>query len=179
MKLSWKRAFMVGGFLAGLCGVLALGIAGVDLLTRDTIAKNKLEKEQAGLKTIFGAEAKIGEAVELNEAKYPSLKKYWTVDIPNEGEGRIYSASSRNGYGDVSLLIGVYADFSLGNISVLENTESYAQTLNDNYLEPYMSAEDKEKAAEEVKCGATFGAKMCRDMMKEASAHFREERSNG
>ena len=175
MKLSWKRAFAVGGFLAGLCGVLALAIAGADLLTAGRIAENKVKKENDGLKSLLEPGAKVSEATEISDDDYPSLKKYWTVERPNEDlPSRIYAASDKNGYGQVSLLIALYGDFSLGNVAVLENTESYGQTLQDGYLDKIARSEDKDKAFTEVKCGATYGAKMCRDMIEAAKQHFQE-----
>lgn len=169
MKISWKRAFGVGGFLAGLCAVLALSIAGADIITKDIIAKNKIEKENAGLKKVF-ASGEYGEAKTLGEGY---LQKYWTVTSSNEELGRVYSASGKNAYGNVSLLVGIYADFSLGNIVVLENTESYGQTLEDGYLEPYQNATDKEAVVDQVNCGATYGAKLCRDMIRAAQEHYK------
>lgn len=169
MKVNMKHAFYVGGFLAGLCGVLALAIAGVDLLTKDIIKANKLEKERSGLKRVFPSGEVDGEAVEVHQGK---LEKYWTVKESGSELGRIYSAFGKNSYGQVSLLIGVYSDFSLGNIVVLENTESYGQTLEEGYLDPYNAAEDKSAAVLSVSCGATYGATLCRDMILEAASHY-------
>ena len=58
MKLSWKRAFLVGGFLGGLCAVLGLAIAGGDMLTKQTIARNKAAKEETGLKKAFATKGR-------------------------------------------------------------------------------------------------------------------------
>ena len=168
MKISWPHAFKVGGFLAGLCAILALAIAGGDLITRDIIAKNKLEKENSGLKKVF-PNGQIGEAVEVRDGY---LQKYWTVKSGEEELGRVYSTFGKNAYGDVSLLVGVYSDFTLGNIVTLENTESYGATLEEGYLEPYAAATNKEEAVEKVNCGATYGAKLCRDMILAAKQHY-------
>ena len=73
----------------------------------------------------------------------------------------------------MSLLVGIYSDFSLGNIYVLENTESYATTLQDGYLTPYIQAEDKEAVIDNVRCGATYGAKLCRDLILTARNHYK------
>lgn len=172
MKISWKRVFAVGGFLAGLCGVLGLLIAGGDLLTKDTIAKNKIEKESKGLRKIFGEEATYGEAVAVTDETRPTLQKYWTVQLGGTELGRVYSASGKNAYGDVSLLIGIYADYSLGTIYVLENTESYGTTLQENYLDVYDASDNKEEAVEQVSCGATYGAKLCREMILASKSHY-------
>ena len=174
MKISWKRAFYVGGFLALLCGVLGLAIAGGDLLTKETIASNKIKKETEGLRKVFGDNCAYGEAVAVKDENYPYISKYWTVRNENQDLGRVYAVSGSNAYGDVSLLVGITNDYSLGNVVTLENTESYAATLEDGYLIPYGKASDKEKAVEEVKCGATYGAKLCRDMIRSAQSHYKE-----
>lgn len=173
MKISWKHAFYVGGFLAALCGVLGLVIAGGDLLTKDTIARNRIEKEQNGLKKVFGENVTYSEATEIKDENRASLQKYWTVSVDSKEVGRVYATSATNSYGTVSLLVGVYSDFSLGNVVALENTESYAATLEEGYLEPYAASEDKENAVNTVKCGATYGATMCRDMIVSARDHYK------
>ncbi len=173
MKIEWKKAFGVAGFLGGLCAVLALAIAGTDLLTKDRIAKNAAEKEANGLRQVFSLEGlEFSEAVEVNDDDFPTLKKYYTVTLNDAEYGRVYSTAGKNAYGDVALLVGLQADYSLSRIYVLTNTESYGPTLKDEYLDPYNEAEDKESAVTEVKCGATYGAKLCRDMILESKAHY-------
>lgn len=174
MKVSWKRAFYVGGFLALLCGGLGLIIAGGDMITRDRIAQNEIEKEKSGLSKVFGSGCDYGEATSINDESWPTLKKFWTVKDGEKILGRVYAASGTNAYGDVSLLVGINADYSLGQISVLKNTESYATTLEDGYLIPYQQAEDKASIVTQVNCGATYGAKMCRDMILSAKTHYQE-----
>ena len=172
MKISWKRAFAVGGFLAGLCGVLGLLIAGGDLLTKETIAKNKTEKETRSLRKIFGEEAVYGDPIEIKDEQYPSLEKYWTVNLGNEALGRVYAASGKNAYGDISLLVGIYVDYSLGNVQLLVNTQTYGSTLEEYYIEPYAQSEDKDAAVNQVSCGATYGAKLCRELILAGQAHY-------
>lgn len=175
MKVSWKKAFGIGGFLAVLCGTLAAAIAGVDLLTRGRIEEAKAEKEQNGLRHVF-VNAEFSEPVSIQDGEYPQLLKYYTVTAANDSSkvvGRVYSAHGRNGYGEVGLLVGVYKDFSLGNIYVLENTQSYGPTLGDGYLDPYNEAMDKEEAVEAVHCGATFGAKLCRELIRQSQNHYK------
>ena len=171
MNISWPKAFKVGGFLAGLCAVLALAIAGADLLTKDIILRNKLEKESQGLRKIFGSSADYGEAKEVNEGY---IQKYWTVTESDASLGRVYSVKGKNAYGDVALLVGIDTSFRLGEMVTIENTESYGQTLEDNYLAPYAEASDKEEALSRVSCGATYGAKLCRDMVLAALEHYKE-----
>ncbi len=175
MKLSWKRAFFVGGFLGGLCAVLGLAIAGGDMLTKQTIARNKSAKEEAGLKKAFAYDgAAYSDPVEIPGSD--RLSKYWTVRLGEEELGRVYSVAGTNSYGNVALLVGLDFDYSLYGVVVLENTQSFGQTLEEEYLDPLSSAEDKESVVDKVNCGATFGAKLCRDMINEAKAHYQEDK---
>ena len=153
--------------------MLGLAIAGGNLLTRERIARNKAEKETAGLKKTFRGDAyQFSEAVTLNEGR---LSKYWTVTEYGLEAGRVYSASGTNAYGDIALLIGLDVEATLYGVVVFTNTESYGQTLEENYLEPLIDAEDKESAKDAVVCGATYGAKLCRDLINEAKAHYAKE----
>lgn len=173
MKISWKRAFAVGGFLGGLCAALGLLIAGADLMTRERIAKNKTEKELQGLSKVFEG-ASFSDPFELDGGEYPTLARYWDAE-GKDVKGRVYSASDSNSYGNVSLLIGIYDDLSYGTIVVLENTESYATTLQENYIDVYNDpSSDQGTVIDAVRCGATFGAKMVRGMILEAAAHYGE-----
>ena len=173
MKISWKHAFYVGGFLAILTGVLGLAIAGGDLITRDIIVNNKTKKEEAGVTYLFGQDVTYDPFVEIRDADYPTLTKYCTVNDGDAEVGRVYASNGANAYGEVALLIAIYADtFALGNVYTITNTESYAATLEDGYLLPYQQSDNKEAAVYEVSCGATYGAKLCRDMILSAQAHY-------
>ncbi len=172
MKKYMKKAFLAGGVLAGLCGVMAAVIVGADFLTRDTIAKNNLEKEKSGLRKVFGPDAVYGEATEVSGVQY--VEKYWTVTVDEVEVGRVYRGSGKNGYGDITLLYGVNLDYSLGMVVTLVNTESYGTTLKENYLDPLSSAEDPDAAVDNVKCGATYGAKLCRSIIRAGQAHYKE-----
>lgn len=169
-KVNLKHAFLVAGILSAIAGGSALLISGVNLLTGPAIAKNASLTEQQALTRVFGDNAVFGEPVEVNKG---SILKYWPATDGNK-EGRVYSLSGSNSYGTVSLSVGIYSDYSLGNMIISENTESYGQTLEDNYVGVYQHVSDKEGALEATKCGATFGAELIRGMVEEARAHYKE-----
>lgn len=170
MKLSYGQAFKTGLLLASIAGISALLLSGLNRLTAPKITQNRLEKEAKGLRVIFGENALYDEAVEVKESK--AIEKYWPVTLENHESARVYSVSGTNSYGNVGLLVGVYGDFSLGTIYVLENTESYASTLQDEYIAKYIASEDKETAIDNVSCGATYGAKLVRSLILSAKEHF-------
>lgn len=180
MNAEVKKALKIGLILASIGGVSALVVSSVNLFTSPLVLKNKTEKEAKARAKIFpeadAAAVESAVAVDLTEEKYGTLKRYWPIPL-DEGEARIYSCSGKNGYGAVSLLIGVYPDFSLGRMSIIENTETYGPTLNQNYIAPYQYYEDgasRQAALDDVTCGATFGAKLIKSMVEQAVSHFKE-----
>lgn len=166
MKKYVKRALVSGAVLSLLSGAMALLIVGADFLTRDTIARNAKEKERQGLIKIFGNDADYGEAIEVEGATY--IEKYWTVSIDEAEVGRVYRGSGRNGYGEVSLLFGIDNNNGLGRVVALTNTESYGTVLKENYLDPL----NEGGALDDVSCGATYGAKLCRFIILEGIDHY-------
>ena len=72
------------------------------------------------------------------------------------------------------MLVGISSEFKLGRMSFLDLNQSYAQTLKDNYITPYMNSSNKEVALDNVSCGATFGAKLIQEMVLEAVANYKE-----
>lgn len=171
MKLDWKNGIKITLVLTAIASSAALLICGANAITAETIASNKIKKEKEGLAKVFGEGAIFGEAVSIDNDSH--LTKYWPVAIGFE-EARVYAASGSNSYGDISLLIGIYSDYSLGEMAILENTESYGALLEEKYIDAYKTAEDKEGALDSVKCGATYGATLIRNMVKEAVEHYKE-----
>ena len=53
----------------------------------------------------------------------------------------------------------------IGQISIVSNTQSFASTLEEGYIVPYQNGDI---SIEDVKCGATFGAKLIKEMAEEA-----------
>ena len=168
MKKYVKRALVSGAVLSLLSGAMALLIVGADFLTRDTIAFNAKEKERQGLIKVFGNDADYGEATFVEGSKY--IEKYWTVTLNESEVGRVYRGSGRNGYGEVSLLFGVDCNNGLGRVVALTNTESYGTVLKENYLDPLNNG----GSIDDVTCGATYGAKLCRDIILEGIVHYRD-----
>ena len=173
MKIDWKSSFKIAGILTAIASVGAISIALTNVLTEPIIKENRALREQNGLKKVFGENAQFGEKVELKESDYPYLQSFYSVTL-SDSTGRVYSTKGTNSYGDVALLVGLNADYTIYNIVVMENTESYATTLNEGYLIPLIKSNDKETALDSVKCGATYGAKLVRDMVNQAKDHYKE-----
>jgi len=69
-------------------------------------------------------------------------------------------------YGKISLIAGFdVATHNFMSLYLVSNEQTYASTLVDNYVTPLNSGD---RDLEDVSCGATYGAKLIRDMVNEA-----------
>lgn len=172
MNKDIKKILLCAGTLCLISGISATLIGVVNMFASNVISSNNEKKEKEALKEVFPLE-NIGKGVEVNDDLY--IKKYWTVS--GENEGRAYKCEGKNGYGSISLLIGIYSDFSLGRLSITNLEQSYGQTLKDNYISIYGEASngsERETALENVNCGATYGATLIKNMVKQAQNHYKE-----
>lgn len=184
MKIEWKKTIKIAAILGCFAAIGGVSIALVNSFTAERIKNNRIEKEEKGLAKVFGSLGKCDpkgkKEIESTEKTY--LLAYYPVsDTSDESNliGRIYSTSGTNSYGGVSLLVGLTSEFALYNLVVMENTESYAVTLVENYLNPLIASPNKDNDLNSVKCGATYGAKLVRDMVNEAKKHYETTKEGG
>ena len=163
--------------LTVIASVAALLIAGADLLTRDRIAANTLEKEMSILHEYFGEPEYDGKSFDIEGDDY--LSKYYVVRLGNDELSYVYRADGRNGFGEISLLAGIKEDAIIYSVRVIENGQSYGSTLEDNYLKPLYESNDKEDALNHVECSATSGAKLVRKLVLAAKEHYQKHFMEG
>ena len=151
------------GAIAMCAGAL---IGATDLITRDRIAANEANKINAGFAEIFGDGATGQEDENFEYSSYTYLKaKYTILDSSGTEIGSAYRTLGSNPYGKISLIIGFTSDKAYKGLSVVINEQSFATTLEENYLTPLSKGE---REIEDVKCGATYGATLVKDMINEA-----------
>ena len=148
---------MVAGALIGV----------TDLLTRDTIAKNEVKKINEGFANVFGegANGKEDENFEYNNFTYLKAK-YAIYDANGTEIGSAFRTLGSNSYGKISLIIGFTSDNAYKGLSVVINEQSFATTLEDNYLTPLSKGK---RDISDVSCGATYGATLVKNMIDEAT----------
>ena len=158
-------------------GAIAMGsgllIGATNAATKDRIALNEKNKINAGISEIYGKSASIYSETKKEEANFESNFKYvkYVYEIQNEEEsflGYAFRTSGSNMYGKISLIIGFDGDsHDFIGLSIITNEQTYASTLVDNYINPLNDGEDFNELS--VSCGATYGAKLVRAMIEEAS----------
>ena len=155
------------GAIAMCAGAL---IGATDLITRDRIATNEANKINASFAEIYGegATGTINESFNYNEYTY--LKsQYEIVNANGASLGMAYRTLGSNAYGKISLIVGFIngsgVRYVYKGISVVTNEQSFATTLEENYLTPIKNGD---REIEDVSCGATYGTTLVKNMIEEA-----------
>ena len=167
---SDKKKYIVTSITLGLIAAssgLLIGLS--NLITSERIVQNEIERVNKGIKSIFGEEAIISKEYDLSGYQY--VKYVYEVSNVDNLIGYAFKTSGSNMYGKISLLVGYNASLEFSNISVVTNEQTYASTLVDNYVIP---VQEGVRDIDDVTCGATYGAKLIRDMIKEASEVVKE-----
>lgn len=188
MKSDFKHFFKVGGILCAIGGASALLIGATNLLTADTISQMSKEKEEKALLEVFidedgnlPTDLVAGDKLEIasDDEKYAKLLCYWNPTSSEESEGNdnkygyVFKTegSDKNNYGTITMLVAISNNFEIGKISIIKNTESYASTIMNDYVNPYNNGDI---SLSDVSCGATYGATAIKEMA-EASLDYVKE----
>ena len=185
MASDMKKYLITAVTLGLIAAGGALLIAGTNMLTKDRIKENENTKVREGLAKIYGVSAdKLASSVEnLPEGKDFDyvINSYYEVKDENEAPlGYAFRTEGSNSYGKIILIVGFSQDYLYKGLSVVENGQSFATTLNNKFLNPLVK-DGKTIDEVDVSCGATYGAKLVRDMVNDAyqAAEFLKGAKNG
>ena len=159
-----KKKYIITSITLGLIAASSGALIGLtNLITKDRIAQNEQNKINAGICEIFGKNATISSESEKTGYKYVT----YLYNV-NE-DGLAFKTEGSNTYGKISLLVGFNqnseSEYVFAGLYVVNNEQTYASTLTKNYLDP---VNDGSRDLDDVSCGATYGAKLVRDMVNEA-----------
>ena len=147
----------------------ALLIAGTNMITKDRIAENEQKSINNGIVTIFGDPYFSNDDYDVDNYQYVKhvyvVKNSFSSFITPDGYAFLTTGS--NNYGKISLIIGFDSSCVYRGLSVIANEQSFASTLKKGYLD---EIKDGNKTVDDVSvsCGATYGAKLVREMVNEA-----------
>ncbi|MBO6280421.1 MAG: hypothetical protein J6M95_02435 [Bacilli bacterium] len=163
-----KKHYIITSITLGLIGAASAGLIGAaNLLTRKQIAQNELDKINSGIIEIFGKNASIESENSLSGYKYTNYS-YYIKDSGDDIDRYAFKTTGSNSYGKISLLVGFTMKDSgveFVGLSIIVNEQTYASTLVDNYINPLNSGD---VSIDDVNCGATYGAKLVRNMINDA-----------
>lgn len=167
--MASKKHYILVSITLGAIAAVAAGVIGLtNLVTKDRIAENEQKRIQAGIVDIFGENAEIVEEFTVKNQGYV-VYGYQIKNDESELDKYALRTTGSNSYGKVSLLVGVSEDsethdFDFTRLSVIVNEQTYASTLEDEYLDPLNDGGD----INDVNCGATYGAKLVREMINQS-----------
>ena len=169
-----KGYFKISLVLASIALVCAAILAALNMLTSPIIEKNDKKKET--------------ETIQANSA---ITKKIIAKDSSAKVLGTLYTVTGKNAYGTITLMVAIAENKTVYQVEFLENGQSFASTVKSHVKSSYPSSEDKvyelnpysdNEAAKvdplsgddvngiDVKCGATYGATLVKDLVNIALA---------
>ena len=167
-----KKHYIITSVTLGViaaCSGLLIGLT--NLVTKDAIAKNETKKISDGICEIYGKTSLKYEEIEFSgDYKYVQYA-YEVNDEADSKLGYAFRTTGSNMYGKISLIVGFKNDASFTGLSVIVNEQTYASTLESEYIDPL---NEGSVDLDDVSCGATYGAKLIRDMVNEAESAMKE-----
>ena len=164
-----KKKYIITSVTLGAIAAVSAGLIGLtNLLTRDQIAANATKKINSGISEIFGKNASISQELAYKDSgltgDYKYIEYVYSVsDDTNQDLGYAFKTTGSNMYGKISLIIGFGGnDHSFLGLSIVVNEQTYASTLVDKYINPL---NDGTRELDDVTCGATYGAKLVKEMV--------------
>lgn len=156
--MASKKHYIITAITLGIIAASSGALIGLtNLITHNIIEHNKQVKVQKGIGTLFEGASSVEKG---KLTGYDYVTYYYNLD-----QGRYaFQTSGSNMYGNMELLIGVENN-QFTKLVVLTNGQTYNTTLEENYINPLNN--DK-RNMDDVSCGATYGAKLVRDMINDA-----------
>ncbi|MFA6829592.1 MAG: hypothetical protein WCR67_02665 [Bacilli bacterium] len=159
---KYVKVSLTLGLIASISAVL-IGVA--NAITAPVIKQNEVQSEASSLLAVYGGSSSDYVSYDVSDLNLDYVTKGWTFSPTGD---YVFKAYGKNGYGDISLVVGIEKDGDLGKIVIITDTETYKNKLEPNYVDAYNSSDDKSSALDDVKCGATYGAKLIQSMVTEA-----------
>lgn len=168
-----KKHYIFTSLTLGLIAAAsALLIGGSNMLTKDKIAQNETNKINSGIAEIFGESAAISSEANLENNDYKYVNYVYTISSSDNEVGYAFRTSGSNMYGKISLIIGFDTNEKFKSLTIITDEQTYASTLEEKYLDQINKGE---RDINDVNCGATYGAKLVRDMVNEAQKASQEK----
>ena len=163
--MSNKKKYIITAVTLGAIAACSGALIGVtNLVTRDRIAQNEKNKFNAGIVAIFGENSSVSDINdEFKEYKY--ITNAYVVNQNENNVGWAIKTSGSNAYGKISMIVGFNLEKTRVGTYMVVNEQSYASTLEDKYVVPL---NEGTRDLDDVKCGATYGATLVKNMIDEA-----------
>ena len=163
------KKYVITSLTLGVIAAASAGLIGLaNLITKKQIEKNEKERINKGIAAIFGKNATILDDFDIKEYKYTN-HAYEIENKDVETDCWAFRTTGSNMYGKISMIVGFMQDeaqeYSFAGLYLVLDEQTYASTLEDEYIKPLNNGD---VYLDDVSCGATYGAKLVRDMVYEA-----------
>ena len=187
-----KGYFKISLVLASIALVCAAILAALNMLTSPIIEKNDKKKETETIQAIYETyDESKSEVASTDGANSAITKKIIAKDSSAKVLGTLYTVTGKNAYGTITLMVAIAENKTVYQVEFLENGQSFASTVKSHVKSSYPSSEDKvyelnpysdNETAKvdplsgddvngiDVKCGATYGATLVKDLVNIALA---------
>lgn len=186
--MKYAKIASVLGAISLFC---ALVISLFNLLTSPIIKDNNKAKEEKIYKELY-SEYDSDNSKEIEDLKGVSSDIIKIMEIHDKNDnvlGFVYTVEGKNAYGGISLMVAIEEGPIVKQVEFLSNTESFASKVashvRNNYpqsesdsitISPYGEEEsadvpalnENDVALIDVKCGATYGATLVKNLVKSA-----------
>lgn len=170
-----KKYLVTAVVLGSIAMASGLLIGATNLVTSGPIDEYEKNQINNGIKDIFGDYENIhysnDQDIDVDENNPYVTHVYYVYDGTNKNDsdnafvGFALKTEGSNNYGKISLIIGFNGNAVYESLSVIKNEQSFASTLNRKYITKIKAGE---REIDDVSCGATYGAKLVRDMITNA-----------
>lgn len=197
-----KNYFKVAGILGAIALICSALIALINMATSPIIQKNDEKTVEETYSVLY--DKFQTKAVSKNDVEYASdsngyiTNKVEALDSSKNVVGYIYTVSGKNSYGGISLMVGIEKngnEYVVCDVEFLSNTESFASTVNSHLKSTYPSSKStdidlnpygKNESVDvgslnengvnnvDVKCGATYGATLIKNMVSACLSEVKE-----
>lgn len=166
---NYKSYLKTGLILAAITAICGIMIALLNGVTAPIIEENNYKKEQETLALIFDGATFENLEIKENDSK---INKVYLAKVNDEILGYVYLVSGKNAYGTIELMIGI-SDGSVCAVEIITNTQSFSKVVN-QYVNDLDNLDINNQNIDDldVKCGATYGAKLVKDLIKVALDHY-------
>lgn len=181
----------IASVLGAISLFCALIISLFNLLTSPIIKDNNKAKEEKIYKELYSEyDSKNSKEIEDLKGVSSDIIKIMEIHDSNDNIlGFVYTVEGKNAYGGISLMVAIEEGPVCKQVEFLSNTESFGQKVEDHVRNNYPISEsdsitispyDEEEIADvsslseadvssiDVKCGATYGATLVRNLVQSA-----------
>lgn len=166
---NYKSYLKTGLILAAITAICGIMIALLNGVTAPIIEENNYKKEQETLALIFENATFENLDIIENDSK---INKVYLAKVNDEILGYVYLVSGKNAYGTIELMIGI-SDGSVCAVEIITNTQSFSKVVN-QYVNDLDNLDINNQNIDDldVKCGATYGAKLVKELINVALDHY-------